>query len=94
MDAKLISLLASILGLVGSVILAFSLNRVLSEVSIAVDALATSVESIVGNGDRFVFRGLDTRLRNADRISSSWVRAGIYCLVASTGLAALSIYGL
>jgi hypothetical protein len=92
MDAKTISLLAAILGLVGSVILAFSLNRVLSEVGFAVDALASSIESVAGDGDRFVIRGLDVRLKSANRIANSWVRAGIYCLLASTGLAGWSIY--
>jgi len=91
-DAKTIALLAAILGLVGSVILAFSLNRVLFEVRFAIDALATSVESVVSKGDVYVFRGLDERLKTANRISNSWVRAGIYCLLASAALAAWSIY--
>ena len=92
MDAKNIALLAAIFGLVGSVILAFSLNRVLAEVRFAVDALSNSIESVVSKGDVFVFRGLDARLRTANRISNSWVRAGIYCLLTSAALAAWSIY--
>ena len=92
MDGKTIQLLAAILGLVGSVILAVSLNRVLSEVRFAIDALATSIESVVSNGDGCVFRGLDKRLETASRISSSWIRAGIYCVSASAVLAAWSIY--
>lgn len=92
MDGKTIQLLAAILGLVGSVILAVSLNRVLFEVRFAINALATSIESVVSNGNVYVFRGLEERLKTASRISSSWVRAGIYCVSASAVLAAWSIY--
>ena len=92
MDAKTISLLSSILGLTGGVLLAYSLNRVLSEVRFSIDALSTSIESVVNSGDVYVFRGLDERLKTANQISSSWVRSGIYCLVASVILAAYAIY--
>lgn len=92
MDAKLLSLLAAILGLIGSAILAFSVNRVLSEVRFCIDALSTSIESVISNGDVYVFRGLDQRLKDANRISGSWVRSGIYCVTTSAALAALSIY--
>lgn len=92
MDGKTIQLLAAILGLVGSVILAVSLNRVLFEVRFAINALATSIESVVSNGNVYVFRGVDERLKTASRISSSWVRVGIYCVSASAVLAAWNIY--
>lgn len=92
MDAKAFSLIAAIFGLVGSVILAYSLNRVLSEVGLAVEALANSIESVAGNGDCVIYRGLDKRFKKANRISNSWVRAGIYCLLFSTGLAAWGLY--
>jgi hypothetical protein len=92
MDPKLLSLLAAILGLVGSIILAASLNRVLWEVRFCIDALATSVESVVSSGDVYVFKGLDKRLKDANRISGSWVRSGIYCVAVSAALAALSVY--
>lgn len=91
-EPKTISLLAAILGLVGSTILAVSLNRVLGEVRFCVEALSTSIETVVSSGDVYVFRGLGTRLQNANRISGSWVRSGIYCVAASAALAALSIY--
>jgi hypothetical protein len=63
MDGKTIQLLAAILGLVGSVILAVSLNRVLFEVRFAIDALATSIETVVSKRDVYIFRGLDERLK-------------------------------
>jgi hypothetical protein len=91
-DPKIIALLAATLGLVGSTILAVSLNRVLSEVRFCVEALSASIETVVSSGDVYVFKGLDTRLKNANRISGSWVRSGIYCVAASAGLAALNIY--
>ena len=92
MNGKTIQLLAAVLGLVGGVILAFSLNRVLSEVRLAVDALSTSIESVASQGNIYVFRGLDERLKTASKASNSWVRAGIYCLAASAVLTAWSIY--
>lgn len=92
MDGKTIQLFAAIFGLVGGVILAFSLNRVLSEVHFAVNALSTSIESVVSKGDVYVFRGIDARLKDANKTSSLWVRAGIYCLVASATLSAFAIY--
>ena len=87
------SLLAALTGLAGGTILAFSLNRVLSETRQALDMVATSIESIAGGGDIYIFRGLDTRLKDAARISNSWVRAGLYCLVASAILTALGLFG-
>lgn len=92
MDGKTIQLLAAILGLIGSVILAVSLNRVLFEVRFVIDALAVSIDTVVSKGDVYVFRGLDERIKTASRISNSWVRAGIYCVFASALLAAWSIY--
>lgn len=92
MDPKLLSLFAAIFGLLGGTILAVSLNRVLSEVRFAIDALSTSIESVVRGGDIYVFKGLDERVKEANHISGSWVRGGIYCLAASTVLAALSVY--
>ncbi len=87
-----LSIISAILGLLGGVILAFSLNRVLSEVQFSIDALALSIESVARTGDVYLFTGLDDRLNKAKRISSSWVRAGIYCLVASVTIAASNIY--
>jgi hypothetical protein len=93
LDVKTVQIISSILGLIGGVILAFSLNRVLSEVNLAIDALSTSVQSIARpDGNMYVFTGLDERLKTANRISNSWVRAGIYCLVASAITAAWSIF--
>jgi hypothetical protein len=92
MDAHTAGLLAAIIGLLGSVILAFSLNSVLTEMHIAIEAISTSIESLAGNHDIYVFTGLDERIQKAKRVSSSWVRAGIYCLIASTFLAVWSLY--
>lgn len=68
MDAKSISLLSSFLGLSGGILLAYSLNRVLGEVRFSIDALSTSIESVVSSGDVYVFRGLDERLKTANQI--------------------------
>ncbi len=73
-------------------ILAFRFTRVLTEIHIAIEALSTSLESVASSRDIYIFTGLDERIKTANRIANSWVRAGIYCLVASTVLAAWSIY--
>jgi hypothetical protein len=91
-DAKTISLLSSILGLTGGILLAYSLNRVIGEVRFSIDALSTSIASVASSGNVYVFQGLDKRLKTANKISNSWVRSGIYCLVASVILAAYAIY--
>lgn len=91
MSAQALTLLAALFGVVGGTILAVSLNRVLSELNSAIDFLSTSIQSIAGNGDIYVFTGIDKRLKDAARISNSWVRAGIYCLVASAILTGLSL---
>src|ERR1017187_6366127 len=92
MDAHTAGLLAAIIGLLGSVILAFSLDSVLTEMHPAIEFISTSIESLAGNHDIYVFTGLDERIKKANRVSSSWVRAGIYCLLTSTFLAAWSLY--
>ena len=91
-STQTLSLFAALTGLTGGTILAFSLNRVLSEIRLALDMVATSIESIAAGGDIYVFQGLDTRLKDAARISNSWVRAGLYCLVASAAFTALSLF--
>ncbi len=92
MSAQTASLLAAITGLAGGAILAFSLNSVLFEVRFALTLLSQSVDSIAGKGDVVVYQGIAERLQKANRVSGSWVRAGIYCLVASCVLAAWSLY--
>jgi sterol desaturase/sphingolipid hydroxylase (fatty acid hydroxylase superfamily) len=59
---------------------------------IAIEAISTSIESLASNSDIYVFTGLDERIKKANRVSSSWVRAGIYCLLTSTFLAVWSLY--
>jgi hypothetical protein len=91
MNSQTLALSSAIVGLIGSVILAFSLDRVLSEVGIAISALSTSIETIASTNDVYVFTGLDERLRSAGHISRWWVRAGIAMLVLSTALAVWSL---
>lgn len=91
MSSQSLALWSAIVGLGGSVILAFSLDRVLSEVGIAIDALSTSIESIASKGSVYVFTGLEERLQSAGHVSKWWVRAGVALLVISTGLAVWSL---
>jgi hypothetical protein len=92
MDAKQIQLLSAVFGLIGGVILAFSLNSVLTALHLAIEALSTSIESIASKGAIYIFEGVDTHIKNADRTSKYWVRAGLACLVISAVLAAWGIY--
>ena len=87
----ILQLLAAVTGLVGSVILAISLNKVLSEIGLAIDALSTSIHSLATAGDIYVFDGLDTRINNAKRIANFWVRGGITLVVVSALFTAASI---
>lgn len=92
MTSQLVQLLSALFGLIGGVILAFSLNRVLSELAFGINALSTSIEMIATKGDVFIFDGIDKRIKKANRISNTWVRAGIFCLGMSAVFAALGIY--
>jgi hypothetical protein len=92
MDPKKIQLLSAVFGLVGGVILAFSLNGVISELRLAINALNASIATITVDRTTVVFDGLDRRLENAGRTSNVWVRVGLACLVISAGLAAWGIY--
>lgn len=91
MDIKIIQLIAAIFGLFGGIILAYSLNKVVSEVSFAINALATSIQTVVSSGNVYIFEGLDKRLNNANTISNLWIRIGIGCMIISTILTAYSI---
>ncbi|MCM3609583.1 hypothetical protein M4D49_29410 [Cupriavidus pauculus] len=93
MTLQTMQVLSAVLGLVGGVILAFSLNSVLNATRLGIDAVATSIESFAAGGHVYVFRGLDEQLRKAGRIANSWVRAGLYCLIASAVLAVLTACG-
>jgi hypothetical protein len=60
--------------------------------TLTVGRLPTSIESVATNGDIVLFRGLDHRIRTANRIANSWVRVGIYGLFMSALLAATAIF--
>jgi hypothetical protein len=91
MTLFIVQLLSAILGLVGSAILAFSLDRVLSELRLALSLVRTSVESIAHSGDVYLFGGVDKRLDAAEQASKIWVRVGLICLFGSFALAALAL---
>jgi hypothetical protein len=92
MSSHIVSFASAILGLVGSIILAFSLNRLLSEVNFAINAMSVSIESMASSGNIYVFGGMDEILDRAKGTSSSWVRSGIYFLVSSTLLASWNLF--
>ena len=55
MDIKTISLISSCLGLIGGVLLAYSLNRVLDEIRFCIKSMSTSIASFASNGDVYIF---------------------------------------
>jgi hypothetical protein len=91
MNSNCIQLVGAIIGLFGSIILAFSLNKLLSEIRFSINAMATSIESVANEGDVYIFTGLNERLRNADSLSKWWIRTGVFCLTTSTFLISLGL---
>src|ERR1700693_888996 len=81
------------LGLLGSVILAFSLNGVLSEIALAINFIDTALEGMLSSqGDILRARGLQRRLDRATRKSSRWTIVGLIMLAAAFGLQLIALY--
>ncbi len=91
MTPQILSVLSAIFGLIGGIILAISLNKVIDEIDSAIGFLSISVESMAYRGDKFIFGGLDKNIKKAKQIAGMWVRCGIYCLAGSAIFASLSI---
>lgn len=92
MQLQTLSAISAILGLIGGIILAYSLNQVIDKLKDSLDHLSVSIESIASQGDIYVFTGLDKNIEAANRISQYWVRTGLAFLVASVIIAIYVLY--
>lgn len=88
---KIITLLASLSGLIGSIILAYSLNRVLSEIHLCIYSFSSSIETMIHSHNILQVEGLDKRLNKEIKISGNKIKIGICYLITSTILASMAI---
>ncbi|AKU21243.1 hypothetical protein ACZ75_06870 [Massilia sp. NR 4-1] len=86
-----VQLLSALLGLLGSAILAFSLDCILSELRLGLELVRTSVASLAHPGDVYLFEGVDKRLDAAEQSSKKWVRLGLGLLVGSFALGLVAL---
>lgn len=86
-----VQILSALLGLLGSAILAFSLDRILSELRLGLGLVRTSVESLAHRGDVYLFDGVDKRLDAAEQSSKKWVRLGLGLLAGSFALGLVAL---
>ena len=78
-----IQLSGLILGLVGSMLLAINLTRIIKLLILSVKAHETSIESIVGKNDVYIFKGFGKQLNNAKKYNNSITAWGFWLLVIS-----------
>jgi hypothetical protein len=70
-------------GALGSIVTAFSLNRVFRELDLSRQFLEVTLKAVAGNVRNIpVFEGLDDRMRRASAWSSGFVWLGVLLLVA------------
>lgn len=87
-----LSYVALALTLLGTVLLAFALDRFVSTTVWAIDALATSIETIAHDGDRYVFTGIDTHMNRDQKRASRMTRVGIALILLGVATQAVAIY--
>lgn len=89
--ATFFSLAGLICGLLGSVLLAISLNRWIDTISWAIDALSTSLMTVASNDDAVVFTGIETHVERDQKRATLLVSFGLWLLVLSFFLQAVGI---
>lgn len=87
-----ISILGAVFAILGSIVLAFAMSRVFWELGFGINAISTSIQSMNGMDDTFVFRGLNTRIERAQKYSKSPTLIGILLVCLSLPLQAFSLY--
>ena len=87
-----LAVLGAAAGSLGSIITAFSLNRVIQELNIARQGVEISVEAMAGNQrDIPVFQGFNERMARATRWGNVLVFVGVILLVTGFVLQAASV---
>ncbi|HBY1088584.1 TPA: hypothetical protein MIP64_27590, partial [Klebsiella pneumoniae] len=74
-NSEYVSIVGAVLAFVGTIVLAFSMGKVLWEFMFSIDAISTSIESIADGGDIYVFQGLHERISKAISASKkpTWI---------------------
>jgi len=86
------SISGAVFAILGSIVLAFAMSRVFWELGFGIKAISTSIQSISGRGDTFVFRGLDTRIERAQKYAKLPTFIGIFLVCLSLPFQAFSLY--
>ncbi|EPR2254643.1 hypothetical protein [Enterobacter hormaechei] len=91
-NSEYVSIFGAVLAFVGTIVLAFSLGKVLWEFMFSIDAISTSIESIADGGDIYVFQGLHKRISKAISASKKPTWIGIILVFISMLMQGYSLY--
>jgi hypothetical protein len=81
------------LGVLGTGILAFSLNGVLREFDTAIDFIDLTLETMLQpRADVFKARGLPERIRRAGAKSAAWTLRGLFMIAAAFALQLMALW--
>ena len=81
-----LSLLGLICGLLGSLLLANSLSRLVRAIVLAINALDTSLQAFAGKGDVPIFTGLEKHFERGIVYSKKYTVIGFVLLAISFGV--------
>ncbi|WP_368288735.1 hypothetical protein AB2B46_05200 [Kluyvera intermedia] len=91
-NSEYVSIVGAVLAFVGTIVLAFSMGKVLWEFMFSIDAISTSIESIADGGDIYVFQGLHERISKAISSSKKPTWIGIILVFISMLMQGYSLY--
>jgi len=91
-NSEYVSIFGAALAFVGTIVLAFSLGKVLWEFMFSINAISTSIESIADGGDVYVFQGLHKRMSKAISASKIPTWSGITLVFISMLMQGYSLY--
>lgn len=90
-----LALIGLLLGLAGSTVLAFSLNRVITALSRATDAHDLALETLIEPDPRVPvvrFIGTDVHVEQGRKSAARWTRLGLWLLVLSFAFQAAALF--
>jgi len=88
----ILELAGLVAGLIGSILLAISINRVITELVLAINFLDTTVGALCGPGDVPRFTGVEHRLDRGIASAKRRTFTGIFCLVISFALQLVALW--
>lgn len=91
-NSEYVSIVGAVLAFVGTIVLAFSMGKVLWEFMFSIDAISTSIESTADGGDIYVFQGLHERISKAISSSKKPTWIGIILVFISMLMQGYSLY--